>query len=80
MIDRVDPTVEAAVAGGGRVRVIVTFDHERTLDDLEGFDVVFNLASISAAALRVDRSDLDRLIADACVLRIEADGEVRALQ
>jgi len=60
------------------VRVIVTFDRARTDDQLAPFEVVFNLPSINAAALRIDRSDLERLKADSDVLRIEADGEIRA--
>jgi hypothetical protein len=77
MSERVDVD-QLAPDPGGRVRVIVTFDHVPTDDDLARYDVVFVLSSINAAVLRVDHLDLERLAAEPGVVRIEPDGDVRA--
>lgn len=75
----VDPAVIAALEDRGRTRVIVTFDHRPTGEELAAYDVVFEFGSIKSAALRIDHEALDRLIADDSVVSVEADGEVRAL-
>jgi hypothetical protein len=79
MITPVDPSILTALEREGRARVIVTFDHRPTHDDLVAYEVIFEFGSIRAAALWVDRHAFERLAADDSVLRIEPDGEVRAL-
>ena len=75
----VDPVVTAAIAESGRADVIVTFERPPTDDDLIGFDVKRRLSIISAAALTIDAAALERLVVTPEVLRVELDGEVRAL-
>ena len=79
MTAQVDAAVQAAVSQGERVRVIVTFDHPPTTSELTGYDVVFVIASINAAVFTLDSDCLDRLLRDPTVVRIEADGEIHAL-
>jgi hypothetical protein len=74
----VDASIVSAVERTGGARVLVTFDHRPTERDLAPYDVVFEYASIQAAAIRVDREALDRLAADDNVVSIELDGEIRA--
>lgn len=79
MSPHVDPAVAAALQRGDTVRVIVGFDHAPTSAELAPYDVVFELASIDSAVLRITPDAFDRLLSDEHVVRIEADGEIRAL-
>ena len=77
-MDRIDQSVAEAVRAGKRVRAIVTFDRPQEPEDLDGYEVVFNLPSIDAVVLVADHTCLSRLEADPHVVRVEADGEVVA--